>query len=395
MFFYKQNSLIKIKNINNSYKNRYKIQYSIFGLRFKFPNKRKISFYNQKKEEELLKRYQEKELQLKKLQKFRDNKQYILTIYVITYNQKGLIKKCLDSLLEQKTQYSYIIKILDDASDDGTFEICLDYAKKYPEKVELHTFCHNSHGKGLTIAYENIETKYFCRIDGDDYWCNENKLQIAIDFLEKHPEYVTYAHDTALLDLNTNISKSNIHDYEPNKNITNEISFDNFFYIHVCSRIHRNVLDFKNKYKNVRKRDRILWYLLLDAGKAFYDDRIMAVYSIGQGFHNKQHEYFKSLSRKYICYKTNILLNYKYDKFFTTQIKDSRLIRLKNIFKAKLGWFIYIWSVKNLDILSFYVKSLKQYFADVKEQKYKTERYTGNFIKEDFKEIEQARKEFI
>ena len=38
-------------------------------------------------------------------------------------------------------------------------------------------------------------------------------------------------------------------------------------------------------------------------------------------------------------------------------------------------------------------KSLK--VKQQKEQKYKTERYTGNFIKEDFKEIEQARKEFI
>lgn len=388
----RREGIVKIKNLNNSFNNRYKRQYNICGIKITVKNKEKILFYKNQKEKLAEKKYNKRKKQLEELKKYRLNNNYLLTCYVITYNQQEIIEKCLNSLLEQRTQYKYLIKILDDASSDGTFDICLKYAQKYPDKIELNTLCHNSGGKMLTIAYEDINTKYFCRIDGDDYWCDENKIQKSLAFLEKHPDYVTYAHDTALLNLYTNVSKSNIHDYEQNKNIQNEISFDNFFYVHVSSRIHRNVLDFKNKYKNIRKRDRILWYLLLDAGKAYYEDKIMAVYTIGGGFHNKQDIFFKSLSHKLICYKVNKLLKYKYDKCFEKQVNDSRLKKLKCILGIKLGWLLYIFIVKNIEFYTSYINNL---IKKAKMQSYNTNRYTGNFIREDLIDIEKARREFI
>ena len=43
--------------------------------------------------------------------------------------------------------------------------------------------------------------KYIAYCEGDDYWCNENKLQKQVDVLERNPEYVACVHQTKTLDL--------------------------------------------------------------------------------------------------------------------------------------------------------------------------------------------------
>ena len=47
----------------------------------------------------------------------------ICTILLISYNHSKFIRKSIESILEQKTDYDFIIKIFEDASDDGTQEI--------------------------------------------------------------------------------------------------------------------------------------------------------------------------------------------------------------------------------------------------------------------------------
>lgn len=395
-----KNKFIKMKNINNKFKNKYKIQYSFFGIKLTIKNKAKIEFYKKKKEEEkekqLKERYEIIKKELTELKEFRENKEYILTCYIYTYNHINSISKCIDSILEQKTKYDYLIKIIDDASTDGTTEVCLEYAKKYPEKIELTTVMHNSGGKTLTVAYENIETKYFSRIDGDDYWCDKNKIETALDFLEHHDEYIAYAHDTEMHNVVNNTSSSNVHDWEPNKNITNEISYDNFLYIHVSSRIHRNILDFRNKYKNIRKRDRVLWYLFLDAGKVYYEDKIMAVYNIGNtGFHSKKPKYFQALSRYLISYKMNKLFDYRYDTCFTRQTSSKTLFNIKALFGKRLGWNIWIFYMLRIKPIKFYYQALISEFKKVSKEIQDADIFTGDFTKKEYPTIERVREEMI
>lgn len=403
--------LFSVRNEKNSKNRKYKVV-TIFGLRLKFKlenflflsskmrqnllKEKKVraalEFEQQKKIDQL---YKKRKRILANLARQRRKKHYDLTCYVVTYNQEKIIGRCLESILEQDTHYSYLIKILDDASSDRTFDVCLEYAKKYPDKIELNTVKHNSGGKLLTVAYENISTKYFCRIDGDDYWCHKDKIEISLNFLRKHPDYVTYAHDTQVYFTKTGVKKSNIHDFEPNKNVTDEISFDNFFYVHVSGRIHRNVLDFKKLHKNTRKRDRILWYLLLDAGKCFYDDRIMSVYTIGQGFYNSQYDFFKSLSRRLMCYNANKFFKYKYDKSFEKQVNDGRLATSKKFFGVRLGWFMYIFYMKYIALLLFTYRLIKNFIKDVRKQYYNTVLYTDDFQKFEQPTIQKVRDEII
>ena len=47
------------------------------------------------------------------------------------------IKNCIDGILMQKTNFPFEILLGEDASADGTREVCINYAEKYPDKIRL------------------------------------------------------------------------------------------------------------------------------------------------------------------------------------------------------------------------------------------------------------------
>lgn len=118
-----------------------------------------------------------------------------ITVIVMTYNQKEYISKALDSILSQNIDIGYSILIHDDCSNDGTYEILLDYQTKYPNKIQI---IHQETRKFLVDGFNmmiykyvvpHIETKYVAYCDGDDFWCDDFKLQKQYDFMEKHKDY--------------------------------------------------------------------------------------------------------------------------------------------------------------------------------------------------------------
>lgn len=118
----------------------------------------------------------------------------LVSIYCLTYNHKNYIKKCLDGFVMQKTNFKFKAIVYDDCSTDGTREIVQEYADKYPDIIKTifpHKNIAQSEGyyKINTLMYENMEGKYYAYCEGDDYWCDEYKLQKQVDFLENNPDY--------------------------------------------------------------------------------------------------------------------------------------------------------------------------------------------------------------
>ena len=80
----------------------------------------------------------------------------IVSICVQAYNHESYISECIESLLNQKTNFEYEILIGEDSSNDETRSICIKYAEEYPEKISL--FLHN---KKNTIMINDMETGRF------------------------------------------------------------------------------------------------------------------------------------------------------------------------------------------------------------------------------------------
>lgn len=59
-----------------------------------------------------------------------------VSVLCITYNQKDYISDALDSFINQKTNFKYEILVNDDCSTDGTKDIVIEYAKRYPDIIK-------------------------------------------------------------------------------------------------------------------------------------------------------------------------------------------------------------------------------------------------------------------
>lgn len=118
----------------------------------------------------------------------------LITVIVLTYNQCHTIRKTLDSILNQRTQYSYEVLIGEDASTDDTRKVCEEYEGRYAATVRLMPIAPN---KGLLRNYRDClaqaRGKYIAGCAGDDWWHNPNKLEVQASFMERNTQYgVTY-----------------------------------------------------------------------------------------------------------------------------------------------------------------------------------------------------------
>lgn len=121
----------------------------------------------------------------------------LVSVKVLAYNHAPFIRRCLEGILAQKTEFSYEIVIGEDESTDGTREICMEYAKRFPKKIRLFLGHRENNIKFYGRAtgmfnsyYINFSThgKYIAACEGDDEWTDPLKLQKQISFLEEHPK---------------------------------------------------------------------------------------------------------------------------------------------------------------------------------------------------------------
>lgn len=111
----------------------------------------------------------------------------MLSVVVFVYNHEKYICKCLDSILNQKTDFKFEIVVADDCSTDNTFSLL---KKEYGDKItvirrkENMGMCRN-----MYHAFKEVQGKYIFTCDGDDYLIANDLLQKHVDFLEKNKDY--------------------------------------------------------------------------------------------------------------------------------------------------------------------------------------------------------------
>ena len=281
----------------------------------------------------------------------------LLTAIIFTYNHKDTIARCIESHLHQKTAFDYQIRIYDDCSTDGTADICREYAAANPDRIALtvqpeNTFTKPYYEKHSYKAFKEIDTKYYSYIDGDDYWCDDRKVQDALDILELHDEFIGVAGDTLFEDAYSGERRSYLHDICGFGVIQNPVFFSAaapFFY--PSSRIFRTS-GYHNL--NVWPIDYLIYYYHLSKGPIYYIEKQTAVYSIGvNNTYASQPRRFIRDNSAMMAFRLARMFNYARDEFCTELLlayekkfnsgtgRYKALCCLKRLFGVKGGWLVW------------------------------------------------------
>lgn len=112
-----------------------------------------------------------------------------VSVCVVAYNQQPYIRQCLQSIIDQETDFDVEIIVGDDCSRDGTADIIRALAEQYPDKVFPLFHSPNLGGSGNYVeVHSRARGQYIAHMDGDDYML-PGKLQVQSDFLDRNPDH--------------------------------------------------------------------------------------------------------------------------------------------------------------------------------------------------------------
>ena len=224
----------------------------------------------------------------------------LVRVFVTTYNNVKFTRHNLNGILKQKTNFPFEIYIYDDCSTDGTSDIIREYAQKHPNIIaDIQSENYYSKDKQMQCKkilsnMKNHNCKYVAIADGDDYWIDQYKLQIQIDFLENNIDFNMCS--GGYLTNNDFNGKQQLNLINTKKTIGFEYQFQTFIppfnskkntglFVKNFTSVYRASII--QEYEIVQKykfwRDVHNWYYSLKEGKGYYFSRIFGVYNIHSG----------------------------------------------------------------------------------------------------------------
>tara|TARA_R110001592_G_scaffold133921_3_gene349414 strand:- start:3315 stop:4265 length:951 start_codon:yes stop_codon:yes gene_type:complete len=128
------------------------------------------------------------------------NEKVGVSVCIVSFNQEKYIRKCLQSVIDQKTNFNFEIVIGDDASSDRTLAVVEEFRREFPELIKVIAHDRNvGWVNNMRSVYDAAKGKYICHLDGDDY-AFPGKLQIQFDLLESNKDCVICSHDMTVID---------------------------------------------------------------------------------------------------------------------------------------------------------------------------------------------------
>lgn len=112
----------------------------------------------------------------------------LVSVIVTTYNHEPYLADALDAILSQRCDFGVEIVLGEDCSSDGTLAVCKEYAEKYPENITLIVSAENvGWRENYRRCVEAARGKYIAFCDGDDYWCDVERLSEQVALMEANP----------------------------------------------------------------------------------------------------------------------------------------------------------------------------------------------------------------
>lgn len=102
-----------------------------------------------------------------------------------TYNSEKFIRRSIGSLLNQTFQ-DFDIIVVDDGSQDQTFNILEEYKEELGDKIKIIRNEHNFMNTRNTIYKNCVDCDYIMNMDSDDF-CDPTKIEKQVEFLDENP----------------------------------------------------------------------------------------------------------------------------------------------------------------------------------------------------------------
>ena len=210
-----------------------------------------------------------------------------VSVICLAYNHEKYIESAIKGFLMQKTNFKFEVIIQDDASTDNTAKIVEKYAKEYPDLITAVLQKTNQYQKGVKLsksvakAYAQGEFIAFC--EGDDYWTDENKLQMQYDIMKSNSEISLCCHAFSCLDVSYMKMTDKVFDFDKNPIDTEYILKNGCGKVQTATYFIRKeiFLDFPKWREAFPVGDFPSLLMASLRGKIHYIPKVMSVYRFG------------------------------------------------------------------------------------------------------------------
>lgn len=113
----------------------------------------------------------------------------LVSVILPTFNRADSLSKAIESTLSQ-TYQNFELIIIDDCSIDQTSSLLKAYEQKDARIIIIRNEKNLGLVKSLNKGIQHARGAYIARLDDDDFWCDTQKLEKQVVFLEKNIEYV-------------------------------------------------------------------------------------------------------------------------------------------------------------------------------------------------------------
>lgn len=277
------------------------------------------------------------------------NQNIKVTSFIVCYNQEETILQTLESVCSQIVDFDYEVIIGDDCSTDRTREICEEFIEKNRHR-NIRIFP-KQQNVGMIENYKRLiaaaEGKYIAGCAGDDYWCDDYKIQKQVDFLESNPDYGMVHTNYKILRTASGSIQDHRGDY-PSGKILDTLFHGNFIIpvtavyrrdlIRDC--ISEGILD-----RGFLMEDYPLWFYIAERQKIKHLEDITAVYR-----KNVESLSYSQNPEKTIAFRLSII---DIQVFFAERNHSLPIIKARILKELK---YLLVWSFKN---------NLKQLVTDI------------------------------
>lgn len=107
-----------------------------------------------------------------------------LTIIISSYNTRGLLKNCIESIYRHTNGITFEVICVDDNSRDGTADMVAD---EFPKVILVRNTATKSYAVNCNLGIRMSRARYVCLLDSDTMLIS-NAFAALVEFMDAHPE---------------------------------------------------------------------------------------------------------------------------------------------------------------------------------------------------------------